>query len=111
MRISKLMLLVTLGLTSPTGKALAQTAPPTGAPAITAPGTAGAPHRLRDEFAAANTTGDGHLTLAQAQAGGMRMVARNFAAIDADHKGFVTWVDIRAFRKARRAARQQAPAQ
>jgi hypothetical protein len=111
MRISNLMLLVTLGLTSMTGMALAQTALPPGTAAIVAPGTAGVRHCLRDEFAAANTTGDGHLTLAQAQGSGMRMVARNFAAIDAEHKGFVTWADIRAFRHARRAARQQAPGQ
>ncbi len=68
-------------------------------------------HRLLDKFEAANTTHDGHLTLAQAQAGEMPMVARNFGAIDADHKGYITLEDIRAFRQARRAVRQgRAPA-
>ena len=62
------------------------------------------PHRFRERFDAANTTHDGRLTLAQAEAGRMRMVARNFDAIDSDHKGYVTLGDVRTFNRARRAA-------
>jgi hypothetical protein len=65
----------------------------------------------RAKFDAANTTHDGRLTLDQAQAGGMRGVARHFNEIDADHKGYVTMQDIRAWNRAKRAARssQQGP--
>jgi len=60
---------------------------------------------LRVRFENANTTRDGRLTREQAQAGGLRGIARQFAEIDADHKGYVTLQDIRAWQKARRAAR------
>ena len=53
--------------------------------------------RLLRRFEAANTTHDGHLTLAQARAAPMPRVVKNFGAIDADHKGFVTVQDIRSF--------------
>jgi hypothetical protein len=62
---------------------------------------------FRDRFAAANTTHDGCLTQAQAEAGGMRPVARNFAQIDVAHRGCVTLQDIRAFTQQRRAAGAQ----
>ena len=52
-------------------------------------------------FEAANTTHDGRLTLAQAQAGHLPMIARNFSAIDKDSKGYVTLSDIQAWRRAR----------
>ncbi|MBN8873361.1 MAG: hypothetical protein J0H67_11035 [Rhodospirillales bacterium] len=55
-------------------------------------------------FAKANTTGDGRLTLEQAKAG-YTTVARHFAEIDRDSKGWVTTDDLRAWHKARRAAR------
>ncbi len=65
----------------------------------------------RAKFEAANTTHDGRLTQDQAQAGGMRGVARHFNEIDADHKGYVTLQDIHAWKRARHAARaaQAAP--
>ena len=62
--------------------------------------------RLRDRFAAANAAHDGHLTLAEARAGAMRGIVRNFDRLDAAHKGYVTLGDIQRFRQARRAARQ-----
>ncbi len=62
--------------------------------------------RFMERFQAANTTGDGRLTLAQAQAGQMPMIVRNFAAIDAQHKGYVTMQDIQAYRRQMRAMRQ-----
>jgi hypothetical protein len=65
---------------------------------------------MRDRFAAANTTHDGRLTLAQAQAGGLKPVARHFQEIDHDQKGYVTMQDIKEWHRARKAAKaQQAP--
>ena len=51
---------------------------------------------LAQQFAAANVTHDGELTREQAERG-MPMVARDFDAIDIDHKGYVTLPEIRAF--------------
>ena len=64
---------------------------------------------LAQRFEAANTTHDGHLTQDQARTGNMRGIARDFASIDKDHKGYVTMDDIRASARARRAARRAAP--
>jgi hypothetical protein len=52
-----------------------------------------------ERFDAANTTHDGRLTLDQARAGKLRGVMKNFAAIDAGKKGYVTKADIETFRK------------
>lgn len=63
-------------------------------------------HRpLSERFAEANTTHDGHLTLAQARAAKMNEVVRDFGLIDKDKKGYVTVDGIKEFRRARRAAR------
>jgi hypothetical protein len=66
-------------------------------------------HRLSMDarFAKANTTNDGHLTLAQAKAG-YPTVARHFTEIDTAKNGYVTEDDIRAFDKAARDKRHQA---
>ncbi len=61
-------------------------------------------HPLMDRFEKANTTHDGHLTQAQAESGNMPMVAKQFGAIDTDHKGYVTLQNIRQFMQARQAA-------
>ena len=84
----------------------------TTAPATPAPRHVRRRQTLQQRFDAANTTHDGHLTKDQAAAANWPYVMNNFAAIDKDHKGYVTTADIRAFAKARRAARQkqQAPA-
>lgn len=101
--------------------AYAQTTPPAAVPspasAAPAPATAAAPqasapvthHRVSMEkrFAQANTTHDGHLTMAQAKAG-YSTVARHFAAIDVDKKGYVTEDDIHAWEKAERDHHHQA---
>ncbi|HUN40545.1 MAG TPA: hypothetical protein VMU81_09665 [Acetobacteraceae bacterium] len=79
-----------------------QTPPPAG---FSAPPQGGA-QRFIERFRAANTTGDGHLTLAQAEAAHMPMIVRHFDEIDAQHKGFVTLQDIRAWRQQMRAERQ-----
>ncbi|MBV9757204.1 MAG: hypothetical protein JO047_09135 [Alphaproteobacteria bacterium] len=60
------------------------------------------PHGLRARFEAANVTHDGRLTPEQAMMGGMRGVARHFAEIDRDNRGYVTIQEIRAWRRARR---------
>jgi hypothetical protein len=84
--------------------------PPPGqaAPAPDKPATPPAPHRLngRQRFDAANTTHDGKLTLEQAQQAHWMAVARHFADIDQDHKGYITLQDLHVWTAARRAARQ-----
>jgi len=98
--------------------AVAQTAAAT-PPAITAPDGAtpgqwghwhhhgGMMKLWQAKFAAANTTHDGHLTLAQAQAAGMTPIVANFTAIDTAHRGYVTFNDIMAWRMDRMAAKLQ----
>lgn len=71
----------------------------------TQPQGQGQGQRFIERFRAANTTGDGRLTLAQAQAANLAAIARNFDAIDAQHKGYVTLEDIQAYRRQMRAAR------
>jgi hypothetical protein len=53
---------------------------------------------MRQRFDNANVTHDGHLTLDQARAGQMPMIARHFADIDTAHKGYITLDDLRAYR-------------
>jgi len=57
-------------------------------------------HNFERRFEAANTTHDGHLTLAQAQAAGLHMLVKHFSDIDTQNKGYVTVDDIKAWRKA-----------
>ncbi|WP_199444662.1 hypothetical protein [Acidocella aminolytica] len=49
-------------------------------------------------FYAANTSHDGHLTLAQAKAANFKPVVEHFSEIDANKKGYVTFYDIQAWR-------------
>ncbi len=79
------------------GPAGAPAAPFTPAPT---PGNRAGVERFVQRFQAANTTHDGRLTLAQAQAGHMPGIVKNFAAIDQQHLGYVTLQDIRAWRQA-----------
>ena len=53
---------------------------------------------MEQHFQQANVTHDGHLTEEQAETG-YKSIAKNFAAIDKDKKGYVTEDDIRAYRK------------
>jgi len=53
-------------------------------------------------FTRANLAHDGHLTLEEAKSG-YALVAKHFDDIDADHKGYVTENDIRAWRVMRKA--------
>ena len=73
----------------------------------TAPPAAGSHGRRGTEqhFAEANTTRDGRLTLEQAKAG-FKSIARSFAQIDVNRRGYVTLDDIRAWKAAKKAARQ-----
>ena len=96
-----------LAETAPAPKAAAAQAATPQAQAATPQAAAPAKPRMTAEerFKAANTTGDGRLTFAQAQAK-MPRVAHNFEAIDKDHNGYVTLADIRAYDAERRAARK-----
>lgn len=88
----------------------AQTAPPAATSPAASPAAAPAPHHrltMDERFAKANTTHDGHLTLAQAKAG-YPTVARHFTEIDAAKHGYVTEDDIRAWEKAERLRRHEA---
>ena len=84
-------------------------APP---PASSGSGPTSKHHRrtLEQRFDEANTTHDGHLTEEQARAR-MPSVARDFAAIDTGHAGYVTLEQIRDHAHAKRAARRAAKAQ
>ena len=91
---------------------------PSGPPTAEAPapveGRRAHAHRARrtlaERFAEANTTHDGHLTLAQAQDAHMNAVARDFGLIDKQKRGYVTLDEIKTFRRERRAARARAEA-
>ena len=61
---------------------------------------------MTQRFEQANTTHDGHLTLEQAKSG-YKSIARHFAAIDQDKKGYITEDDIRAYNKTQRALHHQ----
>ena len=49
------------------------------------------------KFYAANTTHDGHLTLAQAKAAGFQPIVDHFTDIDVAKRGYVTFYDIQAW--------------
>jgi hypothetical protein len=107
MRLERVSLLTAcaLALASAGGVAFAQSPPSPPAATTEAPRT----HTrmtMNDRFAAANTTNDGHLTMEQARTG-MPAVAKHFAAIDKDNKGYVTLDEIHAYYKEQRAARHQ----
>ncbi len=56
------------------------------------------PERVLMDFYAANTTHDGHLTLAQAKAANFKPVVDHFSDIDVKKRGYVTFYDIQAWR-------------
>jgi hypothetical protein len=58
-----------------------------------------------EKFYAANTTHDGHLTLAQAKAADLKMVVEHFSQIDSKNRGYVTFYDIQAWHLDRMAQR------
>jgi hypothetical protein len=99
------------------GAAAAQSAPDSAPPAASAPtppeqmappaggqmAPPGGKMRFKDRFEAANTTHDGKLTLDQAKAAHMGMMVKNFDAIDADKKGYITLQDVRTWHEAKKA--------
>ncbi len=102
-------LLALLSLTILPGIALAQTAAPSTPPAASGPAVPPPPggwkHGHHDmmakwkaKFDAANTSHDGHLTLAQAQAAGLKPIVAHFSAIDTRNRGYVTFNDVVAWR-------------
>lgn len=113
-----LLALPAVAQTTPPAPAGAPPSAPTQAPAASTTAPEAAPRHgharhgyltLDKRFQMANTTHDGHLTLDQARSADvMHAVADNFEAIDKGHKGYVTEDDIRAWYKARRAARHHA---
>ncbi len=68
------------------------------------------PGQILEDFYAANTTHDGHLTLAQATAAGFKPVADHFTQIDTAKRGYVTFYDIEAWHLDDMAQHMQAQA-
>jgi hypothetical protein len=64
---------------------------------------------MTQRFERANVTHDGHLTLDQAKSS-YKSIARHFAVIDQDKKGYVTEDDIKSYYKAQRALHHQSAA-
>ncbi len=87
-----------------TAPAPAQSAP---APGSSAPAVKTNQHQFEKRFDAANTTHDGRLTLAQAQAAKLHNVVRDFQVIDRGAKGYITKEDVHAHMRAKKT--QQAP--
>lgn len=77
---------------------------PMGGPMMDPPGHDGkwrhmmGPEQMLMTFYAANTTHDGHLTLAQAKAADFKPVVDHFSQIDLKKHGYVTFYDIQAWR-------------
>jgi hypothetical protein len=57
----------------------------------------GGPEEFLIKFYAANTTHDGHLTLAQAKAAAFAPIVDHFNDIDVSHRGYITFYDIEAW--------------
>ncbi|GLR66282.1 hypothetical protein GCM10010909_09620 [Acidocella aquatica] len=103
----RIALAALLSLTVLPGLAIAQAAPN---PPPPGPGMMGGPGWRHDgrqpedpaaflmKFYAANTTHDGHLTLAQAKAADLGPIAGHFTEIDTKHLGYITPYDIEAWR-------------
>ena len=61
--------------------------------------------KLKARFDAADTTGAGHISRAQAEAAGLGYVARHFEEIDAGGHGSVSWAQVQAWIAQRQRAR------
>jgi hypothetical protein len=61
--------------------------------------------KLRGRFEAADVSGQGHISRAQAEAAGLGFVARHFNAIDSGGHGSVSWAQVQAYIAQRAAAR------
>ena len=60
--------------------------------------------KLRDSFDAADVEGQGSITLSQARAAGLGLIAREFERIDVTRSGRITFDDYLRFLRARGAA-------
>jgi hypothetical protein len=61
--------------------------------------------KLRSRFAAADSSGQGHISRAQAEAAGLGYIARHFDAIDSAGHGSVSWAQVQAYLKQRQRSR------
>lgn len=61
--------------------------------------------KLRARFDAADTTGEGAISRAQAEAAGLGYVARHFEQIDAAGHGSVSWAQVQAWLAQRQRSR------
>jgi len=61
--------------------------------------------KLRARFEAADTSGQGHISRAQAEAAGLGFVARHFDAIDDAGHGSVSWAQVQAYIAQRQRSR------
>jgi hypothetical protein len=61
--------------------------------------------KLRSRFDAADSSGQGHISRAQAEAAGLGFVARHFDAIDSAGHGSVSWAQVQAYLKQRQRVR------
>ncbi|MGM9487833.1 EF-hand domain-containing protein [Ideonella sp. YS5] len=61
--------------------------------------------KLRARFEAADTTGAGDISRAQAEAAGLGYVARHFDEIDASRHGSVSWTQVQAWLAQRQRSR------
>jgi hypothetical protein len=61
--------------------------------------------KLRARFAAADTSRQGNISRAQAEAAGLGFVARHFDAIDTAGHGSVSWAQVREFVALRQRSR------
>lgn len=86
----------------------APTPTPSAPPATTTTSTAHPRKTMDERFAAANTTHDGKLTRAQASAGHLRAITRDYDQIDRSKKGYVTLDEVKAHQSEQRAARKAA---
>jgi hypothetical protein len=61
--------------------------------------------KLRSRFEAADSSRQGHISRAQAEAAGLGFVARHFDAIDSAGHGSVSWAQVQAYLKQRQRSR------
>ena len=105
---SLLLLVLTLSVWVNSGVPAGAATPPSSKPASSDAAPARHSRQTWEQhFVQANAAHDGHLTPEEAR-DGFPLVARHFEDIDADHKGYVTQNDLRAWRIMKKAAHRLA---
>lgn len=61
--------------------------------------------KLRSRFEAADNSGQGHISRAQAEAAGLGFITRHFDAIDRAGHGSVSWAQVQDYLKQRQHSR------